>query len=99
MRFDRAGLPFVGGAWLIALIAAVPRGNQRDQPSAADERQARPIETHHETNPQWARSRHARAALADLAVQVFLAMASHDVFHAIFELQLFLLEGDFFNLF
>jgi phosphatidylserine decarboxylase len=23
MRFDRAGLPFVGGAWLIALVAAV----------------------------------------------------------------------------
>jgi len=36
--------------------------------------------------------------LVDLAVSI-LAVASHDVFHAILELELLLLEGDFFNLF
>jgi len=30
---------------------------------------------------------------------MFLAVASHDVFHAILELELFLLEGDFFKVF
>jgi len=43
--------------------------------------------------------RRARAAFAELTVRVILTLASHDVFHAIFELQLFLLEGDFFNVF
>ena len=26
MRFDRAGFPFIGGAWLIALIAVIYAG-------------------------------------------------------------------------
>ena len=72
--------------------------DDRDQPGSADEREPGPIETLHRGNPKQARTRHARASDA-LPVRVFLTMASHDVFHAIFELELFLFEGDFFNLF
>jgi hypothetical protein len=50
-------------------------------------------------NPGRARGRRARAAFVDLAVGMGLTMASHDVFHAILELELLFLEGDFFNLF
>jgi hypothetical protein len=45
------------------------------------------------------RCRPARAAFDVLPVRMFPAMASHDVFHAILELELFLLEGDFFKVF
>src|SRR5439155_23564786 len=44
-------------------------------------------------------AKRARGGCASLPVQVVLTMTPQDVLHAVLELELFLLEGDFFELF